>query len=64
MLEASTFQIPIWGFLRWKLRSQMDSGAFVKITWKLKKNKNKIPKLRYSEFLMKLKLPSCVTQEF
>ena len=48
-----------------KLSSQMDSGAFAKtITRKFFLKKYKISELRNSEFLMKLKFPSCVTREF
>ena len=44
---------------KWKLSSQMGSGAYRKIITRtfLKKNNNKIQELRNPEFLMKLKFP-------
>ena len=56
MSKQANFNSP-----KWKLSSQMDSGASAKIiTRKLKKKSE----LRNSEFLMKLKFPSSVTREF
>ena len=48
--------------LTWRLSSQIDSGAFVKIITFFEKSK--ILELRNSEILVKLKFPSSVTGEF
>ena len=44
---------------KWKLSSQMGSGAYLKIITQtfVKKKNNKIQDLRNPEFLMKLKFP-------
>ena len=51
-------------YLKWKLSRQIHSGAFIKIITQKFRKKIKNPELRDSEFLMKLKLPSCITPEF
>ena len=52
MSKGAPFKYP-----KWKLSSQMDSGAFVKlITYTFLKKKHKIPDFHNSEFLMKLLL--------
>ena len=60
MSNQAPFKYP-----KWRLSSQMDNGAFLKVLIrKFGLKNNKIPELRSSEFLMKLKFPSCVTREF
>ena len=59
MNKQAPFKYP-----KWKLSSQKGSDAFVKIITRKFKKKKKIPELRKSEFLMKLKFTSCGTRKF
>ena len=53
MSKRAPFKYP-----KWKLSSQMDSDTLEFFCIYI------IPEFRNSEFLMKLKFPSCVTREF